>query len=89
MPHAVKINLQISNKSHTFAFMKTIQMIFLGDAYLFLYGMNEKKEIVFRSSRNIKMLQNEPFTIDGGMLYTNLYHFPAAFLARFMKKDDE
>jgi len=69
--------------------MKTIQMIFLGDAYLFLYGMNEKKEVVFRTSRNIKMLQNEPFVIDGGMLYTNLYHFPAAFLARFIEKKDE
>ena len=69
--------------------MKTIQMIFLGDAYLFLYGINEKKEVVFRTSRNIKMLQNESFTIDGGVLYTNLYHFPAAFLARFIKKGDE
>ena len=64
-------------------------MIFLGDAYLFLYGMNEKNEVVFRTSRNVQMLQNEPFVIDGGMVYTNLYHFPAAFLARFYKKDDE
>jgi len=64
-------------------------MIFLGDAYLFLYGMNDKKEVVFRTSRNIQLLQNEVFTIDGGMVYTNLYHFPVAFLARFYKKDDE
>jgi hypothetical protein len=69
--------------------MKLIQLIFLGEEYLFLYGINDKREVVFRTSRNIKMLQNETFTIDGGMIYTNLYHFPVAFLERLLTKQKD
>ena len=58
-----------------------IQMIYTGDDnYIFLKGFNEKDELVFRTSRMPKYLQNEKIIIDKDMVYTNLYHFPTYFL---------
>lgn len=60
-----------------------IQMVYVGDNnYLFLKGFNQKGELVFRTSRMPKYLQNEPVVIEQQMCYTNLYHFHVNYLNR-------
>lgn len=62
---------------------KIIKMIWTsGDNCLFVYGITEDDELIFRTSRNINYLQREKVKIDKvqQMVYTNLYHFPLIFL---------
>jgi len=51
---------------------------------LFLYGFNEKGELVFKSSYMPKYLQHELISVDQErqMCYTNLYNFHIGFLER-------
>ena len=60
---------------------KSIRMVWTSpDNCLFLYGINDKEELVFRTSRNIKRLQIENFTIDNDKCYLNSYFFHVGFL---------
>lgn len=60
---------------------KLIKMIWTSkDNCLFIYGMNKKGELTFRTSRNINHLQKEKTVIDKEMCYTNLYYFPINYL---------
>lgn len=52
---------------------------------LFIYGFNEKGELIFRSSRLPKYLQNEKIVIEGEMCYTNLFHFHINYLRNFIQ----
>ena len=55
---------------------KEIKMVWTSpDNCIFLYGINEEGEVVFRSSRNIKLLQSEKPVIEKNMCYLNLYFF--------------
>lgn len=64
---------------------KTIQIIFLGENYVFLYGLNETNQLVFRTSTNVSVLHEEPFTINNNMIVCERFFFPAFFLARMIK----
>jgi len=60
---------------------KIIQSVKISDdCILYLYGFNDKNELVFRSSRNLKYLQSETIVIKNHIVYTNLYFFPEMFL---------
>jgi len=59
-----------------------IQMINTGEHYLFLYGLNTKNEIVFRSSQNFRYLQNDVYTIKDDMCYVSFYNFNKGYLDR-------
>lgn len=50
------------------------------DTSLFLFGVNAKNEIVFRSTRNPSQLQNETYIISKGLCYLNLYFFHENYL---------
>jgi len=55
---------------------KLIKMIWASESNcLFLYGVTKEKELVFRSSKNIKYLQKEKLAFDKEMAYTNMYNF--------------
>jgi hypothetical protein len=63
-----------------------IQLVFLGeDSYLFLYGFNKQRELMFRSSKNIEHLQSEPIKIDvqKQMAYTIFYQIPTFYFRHF------
>lgn len=53
---------------------------------LILFGFNEKGELVFKSSRTPKYLQNEKIVIEKDMVYTNLYNFHIHFLRHFINQ---
>jgi len=55
------------------------------DVSLFIYGFNEKGEMIFRSSAMPKYLQNETIVIDKDIVYTNLYHFHIQYLKYFIE----
>ena len=60
---------------------KIIQYVKVSDdCILYLYGFNDKNELIFRCSRNIQYLQNEMIVIKDHIVYTNLYFFPESFL---------
>lgn len=62
-----------------------IQMIWTSENNcLFIYGFNDKGELLFRSSKNIKHLQHEIITIKNGLVHTNMYFFPKHFIQRFI-----
>ena len=67
---------------------KIIQMIATGDdSYIFLLGFDpEKKELTFRTSRNIQHLQKEKVVIQDNVVYTNLYYFGEGYLKPFLKQ---
>ncbi len=50
------------------------------DTSLFLFGFNDKNELVFRSTRNPSHLQHEMFLIKDNMCYLNLYFFHINYL---------
>jgi len=69
---------------------KVIQMIKTSeDNSLFIYGLNDKEELIFRASRNPAQLQNEKIVIEKGMVYTNLYFFPVLFLEKVINENKE
>lgn len=65
--------------------MKTIIVVAVPtslDNTLYLYGFNDKEELVFRSSRNLKFLQSEKIIIEDHIVYTNLYFFHEKYLEK-------
>jgi len=55
---------------------KLIKMVWTSkDNCLFIYGITEKGEVIFRTTNNIKHLQKEVVAVKDGKCYTNLYHF--------------
>ena len=69
---------------------KVIQMIPTSENNsLFICGLSENGELLFRTARNPAHLQQEKMTIDNGMVYTNLYNFSIKYLKKFIKANEE
>lgn len=55
--------------------MKLIKMIWTSDVNcIFIYGMTNKEEIIFRASYNIKLLRTEKITLHENMCYFGAYN---------------
>ncbi len=58
-----------------------IQMVWTGeDNCLFIYGINENTELIFRTTRIPKHLRNEHFEIHENKCYVASFHFSKVFL---------
>jgi len=64
---------------------KNIQMIFTGEAILFILGFDvDKQELTFRTSRNPEYIQTEKILVQDNFVYTNLYFFHISYLKKFL-----
>ena len=64
---------------------KYVQMIMIDEEkYLFITGFDGVDQVQFRVSHLPKYLQTETITIEDDVAYTNLYHFHAGYLKRFL-----
>lgn len=64
---------------------KEIVMLPTQKYYLFIYGINNENEIVYRTSDNIKQKITEPFAMVEGFLKTNHIAIPLNFLRNIPK----
>lgn len=68
---------------------RTIQMIYMPpDNYLFITGFTTPDVLSFRTSHNLQQVQKEKIEVKDNVVYTNLYHFPAAYLLRFLEESE-
>ena len=67
-----------------------IQMIRVSDDNsLFIYGLNEAGELVFRTTHNINLLRNEPIYIHQNKVYVGVYDFDKQLLEKVIKSNEK
>ena len=52
---------------------------------LWVFGINSKDEIVFKSSLNIGYTRSEPYIVQNRICYVGTYFFPVEFLNKLPK----
>jgi hypothetical protein len=66
-----------------------VQMIQITeDDSLFLYGVNDKNELIFRTTHNPALLRNEPFIVKKHMIYVGEYFFHENYLNKVIKENE-
>ena len=66
---------------------KVIITIPVGDnIVLWVYGINVKEEIVYKSSLNMGHIKSEPYTVHDGVCYLGAYFFSTEYLNKLPQK---
>jgi hypothetical protein len=70
--------------------MRIIQQVpITADNTIYIIGYNEDtRTMQFRTSQQPAYLQSEQIEIEDDVVYTGLYHFPLAFLQKYLNECD-
>ena len=61
----------------------------IGKTTLWLFGINTKEELVFKSSHNMAYTQCEAYSVHEGNCYVAAYFFPSEFLNKLPQQPIE